>query len=180
MANSTHDDDFDLFRSEMKDAERHHHDGHHHIASKPRAQRLNHSLPDELNTASGYSDMYETESVGNEDYLEYRGDGIQHRTFSKLRTGKVHIEAELDLHGFTITHAESALHDFIEECQLQRIRCVRVIHGKGWTSKDNKPVIKSKINTWLRQNPLVLAFCSATIQDGGTGAVYVLLKRISE
>jgi DNA-nicking Smr family endonuclease len=89
----------------------------------------------------------------------------------------VHLEAELDLHGLTLAKAEPTLSQFLEQCQEQKIRCVRIIHGKGWGSRDNKPVLKSKLNHWLRQSDAVLAFCSATIEDGGTGALYVLLKR---
>ena len=89
----------------------------------------------------------------------------------------MHIEAELDLHGLTAERAEPMLATFLAECQQQQIRCVRVIHGKGWGSRDNRPVLKSKVNYWLRQSDAVLAFCSATIEDGGTGALYILLKR---
>ena len=92
--------------------------------------------------------------------------------------GKVHIDAELDLHGLTAVRAEPILAMFLAECQQQQIRSVRIIHGKGWGSRDNRPVLKSKVNYWLRQSDAVLAFCSATIEDGGTGALYVLLKRI--
>ncbi|EXJ09223.1 Smr domain protein [Nitrincola nitratireducens] len=38
-------------------------------------------------------------------------------------------------------------------------------------------MIKSCVNDWLQQIPQVLAFTSAQPKDGGTGAVYVLLKR---
>lgn len=175
--NDSFDDDFDLFRSEMQDAARLHHDGVVHHNPKPVAKKLRHHSHSDTTIPAGFSDMYDPDTVGNEEYLEYRGPGIQHRTFSKLRNGKVHIEAELDLHGFTLAMAEPTLSDFLDQCQLQQIRCVRIIHGKGWSSKDNKPVLKSKLNHWLRQNPLVLAFCSATVEDGGTGAVYLLLKR---
>jgi DNA-nicking Smr family endonuclease len=56
--------------------------------------------------------------------------------------------------------------------------CIRIIHGKGKRSRNNKgPVIKTKVNHWLRQRDDVLAFCSARPIDGGTGAIYVLLRR---
>ena len=56
-------------------------------------------------------------------------------------------------------------------------RCVRIVHGKGLSSEGKLPVLKVKVNSWLRQKDDVLAFCSARPQDGGTGAVYVLLKK---
>jgi DNA-nicking Smr family endonuclease len=55
---------------------------------------------------------------------------------------------------------------------------VRIIHGKGNTSLGKMPVLKGRVNSWLRQKNEVLAFCSARPNDGGTGAVYVLLKRV--
>jgi DNA-nicking Smr family endonuclease len=54
---------------------------------------------------------------------------------------------------------------------------VRIIHGKGNGSVQRRPVLKGKVNHWLQQRDEVLAFCSARPVDGGTGAVYVLLKR---
>lgn len=171
------EDDFALFRAEVRDAKPIRHDTLLHEKPKPavNARRLNTAETDIAGET--FSDMFAPDTVGNEEYLEYRGPGIQHKLFSKLRNGKVHIEAELDLHGLTLNKAEPTLSQFLELCQQQQIRCVRIIHGKGWGSKDNKPVLKSKLNHWLRQSELVLAFCSATIEDGGTGALYVLLKR---
>lgn len=174
---SSDDHEFDLFRAEMRDAERLHHDRLLHTKQKPEVKVGKYFTSSAQTRSEHFSDMFSPETVGNEEYLEYRGPGIQHRVFSKLRTGKVHIEAELDLHGMTLAHAEPTLSQFLEQCQQQGIRCVRVIHGKGWGSKNNKPVLKSKLNHWLRESNSVLAFCSATITDGGTGALYVLLKR---
>jgi DNA-nicking Smr family endonuclease len=54
---------------------------------------------------------------------------------------------------------------------------VRIIHGKGLSSAGKLPVLKGKVDAWLRQMDAVLAFCSARRNDGGTGALYVLLKR---
>ena len=56
------------------------------------------------------------------------------------------------------------------------LRCAHIIHGKGYRSGERQPVLKRKVNYWLRLRPDVLAFCSATPRDGGTGAVYVLLR----
>lgn len=57
------------------------------------------------------------------------------------------------------------------------MRVVRIIHGKKNSSEGKMPVLKGKVNSWLRQKSEVLAFCSARPNDGGTRAVYVLLKR---
>jgi DNA-nicking Smr family endonuclease len=181
MANKdddTDEDEFALFRQEMRDATRIRQNRLIHNKPKPVAKAIRQKIIDDEYQGEPFSDMFSPETVGNEEYLEYRGPGIQHKLFGKLRNGKVHIEAELDLHGMTIAKAEPTLSEFLEFCQQQQIRCVRIIHGKGWGSRDNKPVLKSKLNHWLRQSQSVLAFCSATVDDGGTGALYVLLKRL--
>jgi DNA-nicking Smr family endonuclease len=124
-----------------------------------------------------YSEMISHEHVGAEEMLSFRRSGIQERVLNKLRTGQVHLEAELDLHGMTITDANDALTAFLSDCKELKIRHVRIIHGKGWGSKDNKPILKAKLNIWLQHTEEVLAFCSAPIEGGGAGAVYVLLRK---
>jgi DNA-nicking Smr family endonuclease len=171
-------DDFSLFREEMRDATRIRHNRLVHDTQKPPAKARRHQVDDDDFSDEAFSDMFAPETVGNEEYLEYRGPGIQHKLFAKLRSGKIHIEAELDLHGMTIAKAEPTLGQFLELCQQEQIRFVRIIHGKGLGSKENKPVLKTKLNFWLRQSDAVLAFCSATVEDGGTGALYVLLRRL--
>jgi DNA-nicking Smr family endonuclease len=110
------------------------------------------------------------------DELFFCRPGLQKRVFQDLRRGRLEIEMELDLHGLTARHAHSALEQFIRDCHRRQVRCVRIIHGKGYGSEDKQPVLKQKVNHWLHQRQDVLAFCSATSRDGGTGAVYVLLR----
>ncbi|MCX4189347.1 Smr/MutS family protein [Methylophaga sp. OBS3] len=175
---SPEDDEFALFRQEMRDAEPLRQDPRVTPSRElPKAVVRKRKIESEAEPLSAFSDMFADNVVGNEEVLEFRRPGIQHKQFAKLRSGKVHIDAELDLHGMTAEKAEPILSVFLEQCQQQQIRCVRVIHGKGWGSRDNRPVLKSKVNHWLRQSDAVLAFCSATIEDGGSGALYVLLKR---
>ncbi|KGM06127.1 Smr domain protein [Methylophaga thiooxydans] len=173
-------DEFALFRKEMRDATPIRHDRLLHDNPKPAPKARRHQLQVDEVSGQAFSDMFAPETVGNEEYLEYRGPGIQHKLFSKLRSGKIHIEAELDLHGMTLARAEPTLSQFLEYCQQEQIRFVRIIHGKGLGSKENKPVLKTKLNFWLRQSHSVLAFCSATVEDGGTGALYVLLRRLHQ
>lgn len=109
--------------------------------------------------------------------IHFKRPGIQDRVFQKLRRGQFSIEAELDLHGLTITAARDALSRFLADLRRRRQSCVRIIHGKGRGSRDGKPVLKSKLQGWLRQREEILAYCSARPWDGGTGAVYVLIKR---
>lgn len=113
--------------------------------------------------------------VGDE--LIFARPGLQHGVLRKLRRGQFSIGAELDLHGMTVPLAQRALREFLARCLLADTRCVRIIHGKGLSTPDRPPVLKTRVNTWLRQHGDVLAFCSARPQDGGTGALYVLLKK---
>lgn len=103
--------------------------------------------------------------------------GLQHKILRKLRRGEFSQEAELDLHGQTKIEARQTLVQFLHHCRDRGLRCVRIIHGKGHGSHQKRPVLKQYVNHWLRQRDEVLAFCSARPVDGGTGAVYVLLKR---
>ena len=136
------------------------------------------SIEDERQVLSELlEDNFDPAELETGDELLFRRPGIQHRTFSQLRSGGFSIEAGLDLHGLTVVMAREALAGFLVECKTRNRKCVKIIHGKGIGSRDGKPVIKNKLNTWLRRRDDVLAFCSARPNDGGTGAVYVLLKR---
>jgi len=119
------------------------------------------------------SDEYEPAEIETGDELLYTRPGLQHSVIRKLRRGQYAIEAELDLHGAT-----EAVNTFLKNARDHDKRVVRIIHGKGNSSEGKLPVLKGKVNSWLRQKGEVLAFCSARPNDGGTGAVYVLLKRV--
>ncbi len=123
------------------------------------------------------SDDYEPADIETGDELFYSRPGLQHSVIRKLRRGQYAIEAELDLHGATVIQAREAVDSFLKNARERDKRVVRIIHGKGNSSEGKMPVLKGKANSWLRQKDEVLAFCSARPNDGGTGAVYVLLKR---
>lgn len=110
------------------------------------------------------------------DGLFYAKPGVQDRVLRKLRRGHFSVGADLDLHGLHSEAARLALAEFLHHVRGSRIRCVRIIHGKGYRSGPRGPVLKHKLNGWLRQHDEVMAFCSARPVDGGTGAVYVLLN----
>lgn len=112
--------------------------------------------------------------------LDFAVPDLPYRTHSSLKRGRIAWEAGLDLHGYTLDEARQQLETFLHDARSQRLRCVLVVHGKAWTGMADYPVIKSHVNAWLREWPSVLAFCSATDADGGTGAVYVLLRRRGE
>lgn len=120
--------------------------------------------------------MFEPELIESGDTLAYRGDGLQDGVWRRLRRGAYRVRAELDLHGMNREVAYREVADFLGDCQARDVRCVRIIHGKGNRSPNTGPVIKTLLDSWLRRRRDVLAFCSARAHDGGTGAVYVLLR----
>ena len=122
------------------------------------------------------SDDYDTAELETGEELLFNRPGIQHSVLRKLRRGQFSVGAQLDLHGMTVAVARVALGEFLHDCRHSATRCVRIIHGKGRGSRNKGPVLKGKVNHWLMQRDEVLAFCSAPRTDGGTGAVYVLLK----
>ena len=121
-------------------------------------------------------DLISENEIEATDELYFARPGVQHRVVQDLRRGHLEIGLELDLHGLTVRHAREDLKLFIEECHRRGVRCARIIHGKGYGSDERQPILKQKINVWLRQRKDVLAFTSATRRDGGTGAAYVLLR----
>ncbi len=94
----------------------------------------------------------------------------------KLRRGKYSIADELDLHGLNVAEARTALSEFLVECRTRGYRCVRIIHGKGKRSGSAGPVLKPKVYRWLRRSDAILAYTTAHQANGGSGALYVLLR----
>jgi DNA-nicking Smr family endonuclease len=171
--NQNDDDDFHLFRDAMqgvrplKGGGRAHH-GRPAPSPRPRQK--------EADDAAVLREMLDgpLPDIGEE--LSYRGDGLQDAAFRRLQRGAFHIDSELDLHGMRANEAKLATGRFLNAAVDHGARCVRIIHGKGLRSKGDGPVLKQRLDGWLRQRGEVLAFCSARREHGGTGAVYVLLR----
>lgn len=116
-------------------------------------------------------------SPENGDELNFRRPHIPQSVLVKLRRGHYVVDAEIDLHGLSGAEAKAALREFIVDAVARRLSCVRVIHGKGRRSGPRGPVLKSVVNQWMQRADDILAFSSARSVDGGSGAVYVLLRR---
>lgn len=108
--------------------------------------------------------------------LLYLRDGQSPSVLSKLRRGKWVIQAHIDLHGLISDEARAYVSEFISDCKKRGVRCVRIVHGKGLGSRNKEPVLKNKVRGWLMQKDEVIAYAQAKPQDGGSGAVIVLLK----
>ncbi len=170
------DDDQALFRAAVEGTRPHKHEN-----APPPGKKIPpipvHSLRNErdaLYESLVDDPLYSEHHCGDE--LWFARAGVQNKTLKRLRKGDYSVGAELDLHGLIVAEAKSALKRFLLDVALEDIRCVRIIHGKGLRSENGIPVLKGKLDIWLRQNNNVLAFTSARPVDGGTGAVYVLVR----
>jgi len=174
----THDDDL-IFRDAVADVRPMKSDGRiEPVRKRPLAKPLNRIHDDEFETESTIlSDPADLRDVEVGDELFFARAGIQLKLQKKLRRGELPIEDELDLHGYTSAEAKIAITDFIQHCKQMHIRVIRIIHGKGYRSQEKLPVLKTYVAYWLPQHKDVLGFSSARQNDGGTGAVYVLLKK---
>jgi DNA-nicking Smr family endonuclease len=125
-----------------------------------------------------------------EEAVEHKPTGIQLSAIKKLKRGEVDKSAILDLHGCRVDDARDVLLEFLRDCTGRNIRSAIVIHGKGYHAKpagedfsatrDTVARLKSHVVYWLKAHPDVLAFCSAQPKDGGTGALYVLLRKLPD
>jgi DNA-nicking Smr family endonuclease len=95
---------------------------------------------------------------------------------SKLRRGHWVVQGAIDLHGLISDEARVYVAAFLNDCKKRGLRCVRIVHGKGLGSRNREPVLKHKLRNWLMQRDEVIAYAEARRQDGGSGAVIVLLK----
>lgn len=114
--------------------------------------------------------------VGAFESMYYAQKGVQMREINRLKKGEFGVESLLDLHGLTQEQAEIELNTFLADAISHHLRLLRIVHGKGYNSDNEYPVLKNLANEVLRQCPQVIAFTSAAEKDGGVGAVNVLLN----
>ncbi len=124
-----------------------------------------------------FSTQAGTAQVHGGEALYYAVPGVQERVMRRLRRGQYPPDALLDLHGLSVEEARSEMLEFLAECRQRGVHAVLIIHGKGYSSQQGQPVLKGMVNHWLRDYPDTLAFCSALPEHGGTGALYLLLRR---
>lgn len=171
------DDEKELFRQAVTGAKPLVHDRHEPAAPAPDARaafrRADERAVLEESLVSHAADL----GVETGDEILFRRPGVPDQVLRDLRRGRFAIEDEIDLHGLVAAEARHAVRDFLGDSAARGRTCVRVIHGKGRGSGLRGPVLKKSVNLWLRKHDAVLAFCSARTPHGGTGAIYVLLKR---
>jgi DNA-nicking Smr family endonuclease len=115
-----------------------------------------------------------------EEHVEGTVVGLDPRILRRLRAGEFAYQGHFDLHGMTAGEAKSAVQEFIFRSMVAGHRCVLLVHGRGRNSPDQRPILKDRLKDWLTHGELgrrVLAFSTARPYDGGSGAMYVLLRR---
>jgi DNA-nicking Smr family endonuclease len=175
-ADPSRDDETHEFREAMSGVRRQPPANHVAPRAAPPEPLPRQTRADELAVLREMMEEPEVETLESGDTLSYRAPGIQDSVLRRLRRGHYRIEREVDLHGLNRDRARGEVARFIAECREQDLRVVRIIHGKGNGSPNSGPVLKRQLDGWLRRHRDVLAFCSARPVDGGTGAVYVLLR----
>jgi len=128
----------------------------------------------DLVTGQGEFDITESD-----EYVEGARVGLDPRLTSRLRRAEYAMQAHIDLHGMIQPAAKDALRNFILDCVRKGLRAVLIVHGRGRGSPGGRPVLKHAVSQWLAGGlgGHVLAFTTARQQDGGAGAMYVLLRR---
>ena len=149
----------------------------HHVPEPPAPIPVQRQLDDQRVLQESISDEFDASTLLEvDDAMSFRRPGIGIDVARKLRRGHWSIQSEIDLHGLRREDAREALAAFLRDAVRQGLRCVRVVHGKGLGSPGKTPVLKGKVHGWLVQKDEVLVFVQARADEGGAGAVVVLLK----
>jgi DNA-nicking Smr family endonuclease len=112
--------------------------------------------------------------------IEGRRLDVDPKIVRRLRRGELIVDLRCDLHGLTAAEARARLEDVLPRARQRGERVLLVIHGKGQNSPGGKGVLRGEMAAWLSQGPAsvhVAAFTTAAAEDGGEGAVYVILRR---
>jgi DNA-nicking Smr family endonuclease len=127
--------------------------------------------------ADNYLATSYVKEIGPFDIVSFKRGGIQEGVFRKLRLGKYASDARIDLHRMTVEEARKSVYEFINDCVGYELRTLLIVHGKGDKKPDKKSILKMYVAHWLEEIPDVMAFHSALPEHGGTGALYVLLRK---
>ena len=153
----------DAFAQEMRDVAR--------LEPDPRG-RVRSVVP--INPPRDSPQRTEDPDVSDNDFVAH---GVDRREIRKLKRGGYSVGNRRDLHGLTGAEALASVGRFIENSRHGGHRCVCIIHGRGLHSKGNPPILKTRVREYLRSQRSVLAYTDAPVSDGGSGAVYVLLRK---
>lgn len=138
-------------------------------------EKRDHATGQNINHRVNFSDQYTELSLFQDDSFHLK-NGHSRKIIKDLKRIKWPIEDKLDLHGYNTDQARNKLIRFLDSCLDHKLRCVLIVHGKGYGSKDNKPVLKNLVRKWLAQMQAVIAYVQCSPALGGSGAVLVLLS----
>ena len=147
--------------------------------------RPSHSIPDDEEVVMAHlrdlvRGSIDMDITFTDEYIEGAISGVGRKIMTRLKRGQLPVQAHIDLHGLTKKEAETAVRNFLVKSHGRGLRCVLIVHGRGLNSPDSVPVLKERLPVWLNRGParkIVLAFATARPYDGGTGAIYVLLRK---
>lgn len=180
------DDELDLFEQEMADVVRMRHEERVRLSGAAQAdEALAHRRQAAVTDTSVDPNTLSDREIAPLDpwyVLEFKRPGVQNGVYRKLCQGRYEQEARLDLHRMTVAVARRELFEFIAQCHEYGLRSVVIVHGKGERKpeQERSAILKGYVNVWLRDLEIVQAFHSAQQRHGGTGALYVLLKKSEE
>ena len=95
----------------------------------------------------------------------------------------------IDLHGYTLDQANQTIGQFIEKCYHEGTTRINVITGKGLRSKNKEDpfksndlsILKYSVPNFIKNNSelmkKIIEIKDAEIEDGGSGAFYIFLKK---
>lgn len=154
------------------------------VTRKRAPRRAGHRVADDLTVLTDLQALVEGRGEFSiqytDEYMEGVAPDVDRRLAQRLHCGDFAVQGHLDLHGYTVDEARHAVEQFLAAAYASGRRCVRLVHGRGRNSPDQRPVLKEQVRFWLshgRLSRLLLAFATAPVSDGGAGAVYVLLRR---
>ncbi|ARJ43619.1 DNA endonuclease SmrA [Pantoea alhagi] len=170
-------DDRDLFRDAMEDVTPLKDCANIHWlkAPTPKAQRQPVNEETENFLTRGYLDI-----VPLNEPLEYKAEGIQQGVLDKLRLGKYKLDASLNLLRQPVESCRQTLFAFIMEARKDNLRNLLIVHGKGREDESHANIVRSYLARWLRQFDDVQAFCIAQPHHGGSGAIYVGMRKTEQ
>lgn len=148
-------------------------DDHAYLARpKPKPKLLNY-VDDEPVTPI-FSEATEWLNLECPQQLSWVKHGYDPNLVKRLRTGKCVLDHTIDLHGQNVARASVTLQTVLKIMTDNQLRFLLIIHGKG-NHLNSTGVIKAKVNEWLRSYAHLIAFASAPIKWGDTGATVVML-----
>jgi DNA-nicking Smr family endonuclease len=160
-------------------------DGRERIACQVKNVRPSHTPPDkEQEVMNHLRDLVEgsieMDITFSDEYIEGAISGVARNIIKRLKRGQIPVQDHIDLHGLTQKDAETRVRKFLVRSHGRGLQCVLIVHGRGINSPDSIPVLKERLPVWMNRGParkIVMAFASARPYDGGTGAIYVLLRK---